>query len=44
MNQEEREYREENRYFVAVVERVLRRDPLLLPYFEDGVFKLVDRP
>jgi hypothetical protein len=44
MNQEEREYREENRYFVAVVERVLRRDPLLLPYFEDGVFKLVDNP
>ncbi len=44
MNQEEREYREENRYFVAVVERVLRRDPLLLPYFEDSVFKLVDKP
>jgi len=44
MNKEEREYREENRYFVTVVERVLRRDPLLLPYFEDGVFKLVDSP
>ena len=44
MNQEEREYREENRYFVTVVERVLRRDPLLLPYFEDGIFKLIDDP
>lgn len=44
MNPEEREYKEENRYFIAVVERLLRRDPLLLPYFEDGIFNLVDNP
>ena len=44
MNLEEQEYIEENRYFITVVERVLRSDPLLLPYFEDGVFKLVDSP
>ncbi len=44
MNSEERESKEANRFFVSVVERVLRRDPLLLPYFEDGLFKLIDKP
>ncbi len=44
MHPEERDFREENRFIATVVERVLRRDPLLLPYFEDGVFKMVDRP
>ncbi|MEA1926811.1 MAG: hypothetical protein U9N73_01285 [Candidatus Auribacterota bacterium] len=44
MKPEDINYKEENRYFVAVVERVLRSDPLLLPYFEDGLFKLIDKP
>lgn len=44
MHPEEREFNEENRFIVTVVERVLRRDPLLHPYFEDGVFRLIDKP
>lgn len=44
MKKEEKGSKEDNRYFISVVERILRRDPLLLPYFEDGVFKLVDNP
>ena len=44
MHPEEREFREENRFLASVAERVLRADPLLLPYFEDGVFKMTDRP
>ncbi len=44
MHPEEREFREENRFLASVAERVLRNDPLLQPYFEDGVFSMTDRP
>jgi hypothetical protein len=44
MHPEEREFREENRFIASVAERVLRADPLLQPYLEDGDFKMVDRP
>lgn len=44
MHPEEREFREENRFFVSVAERVLRSDPLLQPYFEDGVFSMTGPP
>lgn len=44
MHPEEREFREENRFFVSVAERALRDDPLLQPYFEDGVFSLTGTP
>ncbi len=44
MHPEEKEFREENRFLASVAGRLLRADPLLLPYFEDGVFKITDRP
>lgn len=44
MHPEEREFREENRFIASVAQRVLRADPLLQPYFEDGVFRMTDRP
>ncbi len=44
MHPEEREFRKENRFLASVAERVLRADPLLLPYFEDGDFSMTDRP
>jgi hypothetical protein len=44
MHPETREFREENRFLASVAERVLRADPLLQPYFEDGVFGMTDRP
>ncbi len=44
MHPEEREFREENRFLASVAERVLRDDPLLQPYFEDGVFSMTDQP
>jgi len=44
MHPEERDFREENRFLASVAERVLRADPLLQPYFEDGVFAMTDRP
>lgn len=44
MHPEEREFREENKFLASVAERILRPDPLLLPYFEDGVFRIVDNP
>ena len=33
-----------DQYLVEIIERTLRDDPLLLPYFEDGSLKLVDKP
>ncbi len=44
MHPEERKFREENRFLASVAGRVLRSDPLLLPYFEDGLFEMTDRP
>ncbi len=44
MHPEERDFREENRFLASVADRVLRGDPLLQPYFEDGVFSMTGPP
>ena len=34
----------EGEIYLQIIERTLRQDPLLLPYFEAGSFKMVNEP
>lgn len=44
MKSQEKNTENSDQYLVEIIERALKDDPLLLPYFEDGSFKLVDKP